>query len=300
LIQLYQNQTEKLQQIVQHVFDGILEINNDGKIEFVNAAVEHLFGYSVEEMTGFLLKNLFAEPFSSQYQKVFENQKLDTVILRDKFVQIIARRKNGCEFPIDFSLTKLPSNQKKYLAVIHDITVHKHKEEELRYLSTIDPLTQLTNRRGFDDCFTKEWQRCQRNNNSLSFIMIDIDFFKLFNDTYGHQTGDICLKKVADTLKKQISRPGDILARLGGEEFGIILADTSKNGLREIAKKIRTEIAALRIPHTQSPEQVVTISLGAASTLYSNPCSSVNELYELADKALYEAKKSGRNVCVLR
>lgn len=294
----YQFQSERLQQIVDHVVDAIFEINLSGKIQFSNPAVEKLFAYSSKELQGMCFCELLAEPFASLYREFFETSLLEGdqgYFSGEKIFELTAKRKDGSEFPIDFAFMKISVSKDAYLAVIHDITVHKDKQEKFRSLSNIDPLTSLANRRHFEEVFAKEWLQSRRNNTQIAFIMIDIDLFKQFNDSYGHQAGDDCLQQVALTLKNIIKRPSDLVARIGGEEFAVILPDTSQEGTIQIAEQLRADIQALKIEHKQSAHEVVTISLGIAiSSINQQPGSSAR-LYQMADGALYAAKHSGRN-----
>ncbi|MCU7937996.1 MAG: diguanylate cyclase [gamma proteobacterium symbiont of Bathyaustriella thionipta] len=298
LLTNYQFQSDRLQHIVDHVVDAIIEISISGSIQFANPAVEKLFGYPVEELMTVDFSQLLAEPFASLYDEFFETSLLEGeqgYFSGDKIFEITAKRKDGSEFPIDFSFMKISTGKEMYLAVIHDITVHKDKEEKFRSLSNIDPLTNLANRRHFEEVFAKEWLQSRRDNTQIAFIMIDIDYFKPFNDTYGHQVGDDCLKQVAASLSNNAKRPSDMIARIGGEEFAVLLPDTSQEGAVKIAEQLRTDIQALDIPHSGSNYKAVTISLGVAITDNSDQTHSSAKLYQMADEALYEAKNSGRN-----
>lgn len=158
-----------------------------------------------------------------------------------------------------------------------------------------DALTGIPNRQNFAEHIVKEFNRSSRTRESLAVIMCDIDHFKAYNDTYGHNSGDKCLKKVAQTIKNSLVRPGDFCARYGGEEFVIILADTSYKGAIHVAERIRFNIIKLQIAHEKSlPLQLVTLSLGIA-TSSDQPMNSYEDLLKNADTALYEAKKKGRN-----
>ena len=175
----------------------------------------------------------------------------------------------------------------------------RSREEELTRLSIIDGLTKISNRRKFDEVLNNEYLIGCRTNKQLSLLMIDIDYFKLFNDTYGHLAGDDCIKKIAMALKNSVYRPGDLVARYGGEEFAIILSDTSENGERVIAKKIMNEIAKLGIPHSSSKVcDTVTVSIGGYTLTPTNDSDPLFIVAE-ADRCLYHAKESGRNKFIL-
>ena len=164
----------------------------------------------------------------------------------------------------------------------------------LEDLSNIDGLTQIRNRRYFDDNFNREFLYSRRHGTPLSVALVDIDDFKPFNDSYGHQAGDDCLKQVAQTLASLLKRPGDIVARYGGEEFGIILPSTDPAGVMLIGNLIQSRIESLQIPHKggkASPH--ITISVGVAT--YLGGSSSGSDLLNKADRALYKAKSSGKN-----
>ncbi|MBI5179530.1 MAG: diguanylate cyclase [Nitrospinae bacterium] len=165
----------------------------------------------------------------------------------------------------------------------------------LRRLSAIDGLTGLANRRNFDEFMEKEWRRALRDAKPVSLIMIDIDHFKAYNDTYGHQGGDDCLKKVAAVIIENVKRPADLAARYGGEEFVVVLPDTKTKGAEELAEQLRKSLQAVGIPHARNTAApVVTISLGVA-TLLPERGLPPSELVARADKALYAAKDGGRN-----
>ncbi|CAN7483600.1 diguanylate cyclase [Pseudoduganella sp. LjRoot289] len=169
---------------------------------------------------------------------------------------------------------------------------------ELQKLAALDGLTGIANRRRFDDAMRVEWQRGQRERQPLSLLLCDVDFFKAYNDSFGHLTGDLCLKKTAAVLTEHLKRPADLAARYGGEEFAIVLPDTSLEGARKVAEACVLHLEKLGIENPQAaPYGVVTMSVGVASVVPS-PHSSAEALIESADRALYEAKKSGRNrVC---
>lgn len=169
-----------------------------------------------------------------------------------------------------------------------------HLTDSLKKQSDIDGLTQIANRKYFDEIFHREWLRCRRTKTALSLIMCDIDHFKLYNDTYGHQVGDSCLKQVVQALNSVVSRPTDLVARYGGEEFVVILPETSSKGALVVAEFLKAAVEKLQIPHKASKTaDYVTISLGVATM--GSQVISEKELIERADKALYASKDNGRN-----
>jgi diguanylate cyclase (GGDEF)-like protein len=162
-------------------------------------------------------------------------------------------------------------------------------------LVLFDELTRIPNRRYYNRYFRQQWRRAIRTSTSLSLILCDVDFFKSFNDYYGHFMGDQCLRQVAQVLEKTIQRPTDFVARYGGEEFIVVLPDTDQAGGETMAKKLREAVANLRIPHHDSTvSQYVTMSLGIA-TIIPDASLSSSALVNQADTALYRAKAKGRN-----
>jgi two-component system, chemotaxis family, response regulator WspR len=173
----------------------------------------------------------------------------------------------------------------------------KHLAEaniELQKLAALDSLTGIANRRRFDELLQHEWQRGQRERRPLSLLLCDIDCFKMYNDTFGHLAGDLCLKKAAAVMTACLKRPADLAARYGGEEFALVLPDTDEAGARTVAEDCVRALAELGIENPQSPHRMVTMSVGVA-TLVPVADRAATDLVEAADGALYEAKHGGRN-----
>jgi diguanylate cyclase (GGDEF)-like protein len=206
-----------------------------------------------------------------------------------------------------------------YVVSFLDISERKHIQEALRLtnieleeknqrlneIAVRDGLTGAANRRAFDDHLQAEWNRSLRNDDPVSLIMLDIDYFKNYNDCYGHLAGDACLKRVADVLlsKGYTRRPGDLSARYGGEEFAIILSATDEIAASKIGKRICVDVAEMKIPNKEVPViedfNVVTISAGVAS-MVPQTGDTPDQLIKAADEALYYAKSQGRNRSVSR
>jgi diguanylate cyclase (GGDEF)-like protein len=168
------------------------------------------------------------------------------------------------------------------------------KNRLLARLSALDTLTGIANRRRFDDVLRQEWRRATRDARPISIVFCDIDHFKRFNDTYGHQAGDECLMRVAQAMDEAVSRPGDLVARYGGEEFVALLVDTDAEGARILAERMRSRVEALAIEHRAADSGQLTVSLGVA-TITARPEIRPEDVVDLADRALYAAKQAGRN-----
>ena len=185
------------------------------------------------------------------------------------------------------------------LSAMNFFEYYKDVEKHLSNLAVHDGLTGIYNRRYFDETLAREWKRTMREKAPLSLIMLDIDYFKKYNDTYGHQAGDECLRQVATTISGALRRPADMAARYGGEEFVVVLPNLKLEDSAKFGETIRAKIEALKMEHKQSDANpFITVSLGIASVVPSS-ISSYEELVGAADKALYSAKNKGRNrVCV--
>ena len=167
--------------------------------------------------------------------------------------------------------------------------------ERLKELSRVDGLTGIANRRRLDEELDREWKRMMRKKHPLSVVLCDIDHFKLYNDTYGHQQGDDCLIKVAQAINDSVNRPADVTARYGGEEFCLVLPETDSKGAIRIAEIVRKNVKALGLDHKSSPvASVITLSLGVA-TMIPEPGGNPAVILEASDRALYQAKGNGRD-----
>lgn len=222
-----------------------------------------------------------------RYRRIFTHSVLALLV----FVVLIST----------YTINKYKKLSKKLEADVREGTAQLHVTNELlreanielKRISMVDGLTSIANRRSFDDVYDKVWKLSLREEKSLSIIMMDIDNFKAYNDTYGHLAGDDTLKSVAKVLKNSVNRPGDMVARYGGEEFVVLLMDTDETGAKIIAERIRKRTEDLGIVN-EKVDSVITISLGVASSI-PKPEMLPDDLIDSADKALYKAKKEGRN-----
>lgn len=287
----------------------------NGNFIDVNHGAELMYGYNREEFIG-KTPGLISAPDKNDMQKLslYIHHAIEGNPQRFEFWGM---RKNGNIFPKDVSIVKGKYFGKDVLiAVGVDITRQKQLEEKLQMLvseemdkriekehllaqesvkAMTDALTGIPNRRYFDETFKNECNRAIRGNTFLSLIMIDIDFFKNYNDAYGHSEGDACLIQVANRLEDSMGRGSDFVSRYGGEEFVVILPATDLNGAKNIANKLKEAIENLNILHAYSrTSNHVTISLGCASLKIENE-GECKKLLILADEMLYKAKGAGRN-----
>ena len=275
------------------ICDCVYITDMDHRIVFVNNAFCETYGYSEDEILGKEGKTLWGEIEQAED----DNEAVANAPVEGGRVEIKHRRKDGTTFPVLLSKSVVKNENGVAVSLVRvarDITELKGLEEELRSLTLTDELSGIGNRRKLDLFYEREWGRAVRNGSVISLMMIDIDFFKQYNDTYGHQAGDECIKALAKTIDSTIKRPGDIVARYGGEEFAVIMPGTGREGALVMAERLRAEVEGLDIEHSSSDRGLVTISIGLS---YMEPGKKdlPEELFSIADKALYQSKQDGRN-----
>jgi diguanylate cyclase (GGDEF)-like protein len=209
--------------------------------------------------------------------------------------EVKIRHRDGGLRAMDLTMTPMHAADGLFVALLHDITHHKQSEDALQRAAMVDPLTKIANRRHFDAFLDKEWQRAIRNAQPLSLVVLDVDHFKLYNDTLGHAAGDVCLQKVAQALQDHAARPTDLAARYGGEEFVLLFAETPAENAARLAEMIRAAVQALEIPNPGSTTSAwLTVSVGVA-TIVPTQLDAIDNLFVCADRAMYAAKAGGRN-----
>lgn len=292
---------ERLQQILDSVDAGIAFVDAEKRYQFVNRFYEVRFNQSRENMLG---KYVWEVVGSKTYAAV--EGHIDRALKGEpQSFEFEITYLNGQSAYLKSCLTPAFNTHKQiigYYLFVFDITERHHLEQslqaanaELEQLVALDSLTQVANRRKFDEYLEQEWRRSIRSQQPLSLIMFDIDSFKRYNDYYGHQAGDVCLVKIAQAVQATVQRAADLVARYGGEEFAVILPDTSLLGAIVITEQIQQVIRALEIPHACSDASpIVSISLGITSLVPTINGSS-KQLIASADRALYVAKQQGRN-----
>jgi diguanylate cyclase (GGDEF)-like protein/PAS domain S-box-containing protein len=280
-------QADRLRMIVNSMDQGLLIVEGCGRVQYANPACDRYLGYAPDELVGLSLKDLLDGPDAGYWES------LDAIGHGTREVNI--RHRDGGLRAMDLTMTPMHAADGLFVALLHDITHHKQSEDALQRAALLDPLTKIANRRHFDAFLEKEWQRAIRNAQPLSLVVLDVDHFKLYNDTLGHAAGDVCLQRVAETLHDHAARPTDLAARYGGEEFVLLFAETPAENAARLAEMIRVAVETLQIPNpgsTTSPW--LTVSVGVA-TIVPTQLDAIDNLFVCADRAMYAAKAGGRN-----
>ena len=306
-----QESEEKYRSILNASPDDITITDLHGQIIMVSPASKKMFGYQ-EDFAGFIGRPIIDFIVPEEVARAKADMAQIYQGGHSKMGEYLGVRKDHSTFHIEVNcaLIKGSSGQPiKMVFIIRDITERKASEQRIQLLveqlererniahqnSITDSLTGLANRRYFDDMLAKELYRLKRNKSKLSLIMLDVDYFKKFNDSKGHLAGDDCLRQIGNVLKSLVGRTTDIVARYGGEEFVVILPDTEAKGAVQLAEQMRKAVVDLAMPHPESDiSGYVTVSIGVTS-VYADCVTSPEQVITLVDEALYQAKKGGRN-----
>ncbi len=259
-------------------------------------ACQALLGYSPRELIDGDPLDLAHPHDRPQLAMMLEALQLGTEF---PALQYRARKRDGTYVWVEIMGRALGGNLGAMLS-LRDVSRRKSAEDRLGeanrnllMLASTDGLTGLANRRSFDKALTRELARCSRDGLPVALLLVDVDHFKRYNDSYGHQEGDECLKRLSHLLRGMARRPGDVAARYGGEEFAVILPNTAADGGLHFAESLRTAVEQLNIPHCRSSYGIVTVSVGIACETPVSGSDSIILLH--ADAALYSAKAGGRN-----
>lgn len=283
--------------LARHMPDAVLITDNNGLIIAYSPAACELFSYSGQELLTLNVEALMPPEFADKHQSMREsymrNRRGQAM---DNEVTCLSKSGERIDAVTRVRTFQLDGETFAYVS-IQDVRQYKNREAALKNLSEHDPLTGLANRRLFDHDLEREWQRALRNNQPLTLMMIDVDFFKQYNDYYGHPQGDECLKQIAAIIQSIVQRATDCVARFGGEEFICLLPSLPLEAARQKAEALRSAIKNAQMPHQQSMlSNVITVSIGIA-TLVPREGKTADDLVAEADAALYRAKGSGRD-CV--
>lgn len=298
--------SHRLATLIELIEEGITLSDENGNFEVFNKKMVEISGYTKEEANqNNFLHLLYPDP--QQRQQVILDIESVTHGYGNHEVETVIQTKDGHSKSLLVTTARVwYDNHIWFLSAYRDITRRKKTEDELRkanqmlhQLATIDGLTQIANRRYFTEYLSQKWEILKKEQQSLCLILGDIDYFKIYNDTYGHQSGDYCLQQIAQAFNRAARRAMDLVARYGGEELAVILPYTNAKGGLKVAATIQSEIAQLQIQHHRSEiSEYVTVSIGVAAVIPQANLSA-ESLITWADKALYEAKHQGRNRIVL-
>ncbi|QHE51970.1 diguanylate cyclase domain-containing protein [Pontibacillus sp. HMF3514] len=289
--------------IVDHISEVVYQIDPKGCWVFLNPAWEKVSGYTVREAIGeHFMSFVHREDRVKLYRMLrpLMNKELDHTMHQVRYTQ-----KDGGERIVEFYCTAVfdeQGNLEGYTGAIHDITEWVHAErnlqkanQKLEEMSFKDSLTNIPNRRLFEKYMDQSWTEALKQKNSITFMMVDIDFFKPFNDTYGHLHGDDCLAEIATTLQTEVEKNDGFIARYGGEEFAIIYENLNISEAEEKAEALRNSVKNKKIPHRASEiSDYVTISIGMIHRI-PDETESITAFVQRADQALYEAKENGKD-----
>lgn len=291
--------------LLQHSSELIILSPFDQTNRFVSPAVFQMTGFTAEE---YLAQETVDLIHPLDYERV--SHAIEE-IKNGNFAQVYEHRvlqKGGGYRWVEATLAGYidpVTHQSGYVATVRDISEQKRRDAmaasnfmELSRIAALDELTGVANRRTFNETFDRETLRHTRSIADLSLLMIDVDYFKRYNDLYGHLAGDECLKKIALTLQHMLRRDADLVARFGGEEFVVLLPLTGGSGAEAIGRSIVEAVSLLALSHAASPHGIVTVSVGVASSPAGSPLGQIS-LLEQADKSLYKVKDLGRNACHL-
>jgi len=285
--------------------DAIILADFSGHRSYVSAAVERLIGWPPGEFKQVKSLDLLHPEDLPRAEELVRTLRSGA---EGATVECRVRKYDGGYIWVEASLRMVRDAKTgaptEILNIVRDVTERKLAERKLQEaykaleaLAGTDALTGLANRRRFDETLSGEWRRGLRDHRDLSMLMIDADFFKSYNDCYGHMRGDGCLKQIAEAAQDVVARPGDLVARFGGEEFAVILPNTDAVGAMQLAVEITEAMRGKRLPHKGNPSGIVTVSIGCATMAPAFGMHAVN-LIERADEALYMAKRTGRDrVC---
>ncbi|WP_438970192.1 diguanylate cyclase domain-containing protein [Methylophaga sp.] len=304
--------------LMEHLVTAAFVLDSEGQVIIWNKACEHLTGIPSEEIVG----------TKQHWQAFYEHERvcLADVILKqmdnipgdlyESFTHIqggaeAIHAENWCSLPhkketkyLSFDAGAVFDEKGELSAVVEtmtDMTDLKLFQSELQELASQDALTGLANRRSFDEHLASMWQVLKKQKEPFTLMMIDIDHFKFFNDTYGHQNGDQCLQRVATVLSDSLKRLSDRVYRYGGEEFAVLLPATNETGAKIVANRINQSIRDLNLKHENSPiSDVVTVSIGVNVAKPAEQDTSPERALGLADSALYDSKERGRNTYTLK
>ena len=287
--------------LVAHLAEPVMVVDMAGKIMFINALAANLLGSTETELTQQFWCDFLVEHQRDEYRALFDRNHA-CPLSRDGSIHHLAKEttfinRQGQIKHIELSVSFLPGKEPQLLMIMHDLSHHKAEYQKLHKLASTDALTDLANRRYFDETLHQYWHECTAKMRPISVVIIDIDYFKVFNDQFGHIQGDDCLRKVAKAIQSVVPTETGmgLAARYGGEEFALILPNHNMQMALAVARRVQERVNNLRFTDQGLPDYVsVSVSQGIASELNGQYRTSLAMLCA-ADTALYRAKSDGRD-----
>lgn len=290
-----------LELIAEYSSDVIAQIRPDMTFSYISPSSARLFRRPPSEVIGHHIAEFVAP--EDLHIIADATQQVTAGIANDTVVTIRVIRGDGTLMWVEVASRLMGERGTGTIGdravIMRDVSERKALEDELRAMAMKDGLTGLANRRAFDEVLLTEWKRTVRDKSQMSLLLADIDEFKKFNDAYGHQVGDDCLRSVGIALQSALQRPGDLVARYGGEELAIILPGADARAAKVVSERARRSVENLRIYHGELIDGAITVSIGVATALARDGGSAEmpQALLSAADRALYTAKAAGRNCC---
>jgi diguanylate cyclase (GGDEF)-like protein/PAS domain S-box-containing protein len=284
---------ERFRGIFESARDAIVSVREDGIVVMANVAAQELLGYGGENLAGMEAIRLFPPRFAEYWKELSVYASGLGPGNEGRNIEIVVLSKSGAEIPVQLTIAeKFVRGQRIRTAILRNISDRKALEEELRLQSITDTLTELYNRRHFHSLAQNEADRALRTRVPFSFLLMDVDRFKQYNDTFGHDEGDKVLRALGEEIRKNF-RTMDTGFRYGGEEFLVLLPDTTAETAVIPAERLRKRFSAIPfLPHPDEEPRNVTLSIGIAEF---RPGVSIDDLVRSADRAMYAAKNAGRN-----
>jgi len=288
--------------IAEQCSDVVMRVGLDERILYASPSCARVLGWDPARLLGTSALDGVNPEDRPRVEQVVSALKAGEAEEARIIYRVNHRRKN--EIWVETALRVMRSSETQEIdgvvAISRDMTEQKDLQDKLAALATSDGLTGIANRRHFDERLAEEWARAKRDGTPLSLLLVDVDHFKKFNDQYGHQAGDACLRTLARILSTQVRRPADLAARYGGEEFALLLPNTDADGCELVGENVRRALRDLGMLHALNlPSKIVTVSLGGATNMPSERAMDCGSLVAAADRALYAAKDSGRDRLVM-
>lgn len=286
---------ESLPALIEYLSEAVLVVNSSGSIVCINNKAAQFLGHTQGALRGHCWPDFLVKRYQLSYQNMVDMGRRGLLSQQHNLVEMAIISANGDVKDIELSMTYLPSDDPLLVIVMRDLTSHKAQCHKLHMLACTDPLTALANRRHFDEMLQKYWDECNKTQSPVSVLIVDVDYFKQFNDQYGHIQGDECLRRIAAAISLAVPRGQGLAARYGGEEFALVLPYHDEAMTKAVALKVQHYVRQLNFCEQGLPEDLcVSVSQGHASEI-NGQFRTPFAMLCAADTALYRAKAEGRD-----